>query len=89
MVNEEKFPDINKDLEMSVGDYAHAGVKAALSTAPFLGGPLAEFTVVARRRPHHPYQQAPARAGRSQQSHPQLRGRTATCRAWTGARARG
>jgi len=40
---EEKPQDIKKDLEMSVGDYAHAGVKAGLSTAPFLGGPLAEF----------------------------------------------
>jgi len=43
MVNEEKPQDIKKDLEMSVGDYAHAGVRAGLSTAPFLGGPLAEF----------------------------------------------
>jgi len=35
--------DIEKDLEPSVGDYAHAGLRAGLSTAPFLGGPLAEF----------------------------------------------
>lgn len=43
MANEENFPDLKKDLEMSVGDYAHAGMRAGLSTAPFLGGPLAEF----------------------------------------------
>jgi hypothetical protein len=35
--------DIKKDLEPSVGDYAHAGVRAGLSMAPYLGGPLAEF----------------------------------------------
>jgi hypothetical protein len=35
--------DIKKDLELSVGDYAHIGVRAGLSTAPFLGGSLAEF----------------------------------------------
>lgn len=39
----EKFSDIKKDLEPSIGDYVHAGVRAGLSTAPFLGGPLAEF----------------------------------------------
>lgn len=39
----EKFPDIKKDLEPSTGDYVHAGIRAGLSTAPFLGGPLAEF----------------------------------------------
>jgi len=43
MTSEDQARDIKKDLEMSVGDYAHAGVKAGLSTAPFLGGPLAEF----------------------------------------------
>jgi len=43
MTIEEKPGDIKKDLELSIGDYAHAGVKAGLSTAPFLGGPLAEF----------------------------------------------
>jgi len=35
--------DIQEDLKPSTGDYAHAGVRAGLSTAPFLGGPLAEF----------------------------------------------
>jgi len=35
--------DIEEDLKPSTGDYAHAGVRAGLSTAPFLGGPLAEF----------------------------------------------
>jgi len=35
--------DIKKDLEPSAGDYAHAGVRAGLSMAPYLGGPLAEF----------------------------------------------
>lgn len=39
----EKSPDIKKDLAPSAGDYAHAGIRAGLSTAPFLGGPLAEF----------------------------------------------
>ncbi len=39
----EKPLDIKKDLAPSVGDYAHAGVRAGLSTAPFLGGPLTEF----------------------------------------------
>jgi hypothetical protein len=43
MKNEEKVWDIKKDLALSAGDYAHAGIKAGLSTAPFLGGPLAEF----------------------------------------------
>jgi len=43
MKNEETTRDIKKDLALSAGDYAHAGVKAGLSTAPFLGGPLAEF----------------------------------------------
>lgn len=43
MKNEEHGQDIEEDLAMSVGDYAHAGVRAGLSTAPFLGGPLAEF----------------------------------------------
>jgi len=43
MKNEEQARDIEKDLVMSVGDFAHAGVRAGLSTAPFLGGPLAEF----------------------------------------------
>ena len=35
--------DIKKDLKPSVGDYAHAGVRAGLSIAPYLGGSLAEF----------------------------------------------
>ncbi|MDI6720668.1 MAG: hypothetical protein QMD46_13775, partial [Methanomicrobiales archaeon] len=35
--------DIEKDLEYSAGDYAHAGFKAGLSLAPVLGGSLAEF----------------------------------------------
>lgn len=35
--------DIEEDLKPSVGDYAHAGVRAGLSIAPYLGGPLAEF----------------------------------------------
>ena len=43
MKNEEHGQDIEEDLALSVGDYAHAGVRAGLSTAPFLGGPLAEF----------------------------------------------
>ena len=43
MKNEEHGKDIEEDLALSVGDYAHAGVRAGLSTAPFLGGPLAEF----------------------------------------------
>lgn len=43
MTIEENQGDIKKDLELSIGDYAHAGVRAGLSTAPFLGGPLAEF----------------------------------------------
>ena len=37
--------------------------------------------------PLHP--EDPARTGRSQRSRLQSRGRTATCRAWTGARAPG
>ncbi len=43
MTTEETPEDIKKDLEPSIGDYAHAGIRAGLSTAPFLGGPLAEF----------------------------------------------
>jgi len=39
----DKERDIYEDLKPSTGDYAHAGVRAGLSTAPFLGGPLAEF----------------------------------------------
>lgn len=39
----EQPQDIKKDLALSTGDYAHAGIRAGLSTAPFLGGPLAEF----------------------------------------------
>jgi len=39
----EQHQDIKKDLALSTGDYAHAGIRAGLSTAPFLGGPLAEF----------------------------------------------
>jgi len=39
----DKEQDIVKDLEPSAGDYAHAGVRAGLSTAPFVGGPLVEF----------------------------------------------
>jgi len=35
--------DIEEDLKPSEGDYAHAGVRAGLSLAPFIGGPLAEF----------------------------------------------
>jgi len=35
--------DIKEDLKPSVGDYAHAGVRAGLSTVPLVGGPLAEF----------------------------------------------
>lgn len=35
--------DIQEDLKPSTGDYAYAGVRAGLSTVPFLGGPLAEF----------------------------------------------
>lgn len=35
--------DIKKDLEPSIGDYAHTSIRAGLSTAPFLGGPLTEF----------------------------------------------
>lgn len=35
--------DIKKDLELSVGDYAHAGIQGGLSVAPWIGGPLAEF----------------------------------------------
>ncbi|MFA4825128.1 MAG: hypothetical protein WC593_08210 [Methanoregula sp.] len=35
--------DIEEDLKPNFGDYAHAGVRAGLSTAPFVGGPLAEF----------------------------------------------
>jgi hypothetical protein len=39
-----KERDIEKDLKPSVGDYVHAGVRAGLSLAPVLGGPiLAEF----------------------------------------------
>lgn len=38
-----KKRDIEKDLEPSLGDYSHAGVRAGLSTAPYLGGPLTEF----------------------------------------------
>ncbi len=43
MKNEEITQDIEKNLAPSAGDYAHTGVRAGLSTAPFLGGPLAEF----------------------------------------------
>jgi len=43
MKNGEHGQDIEEELALSVGDYAHAGVRAGLSTAPFLGGPLAEF----------------------------------------------
>lgn len=39
----EEGRDIRKDLELSSGDYAHAGVKAGLSTIPYLGGSIAEF----------------------------------------------
>jgi len=35
--------DIKQDLKPSVGDYAHVGVRAGLSMAPFVGGPLTEF----------------------------------------------
>jgi hypothetical protein len=38
-----KRQTVKKDLEPSAGDYAHAGVRAGLSLAPVLGGPLAEF----------------------------------------------
>ena len=38
-----KRRNIKKDLEPSAGDYAHAGVRAGLSLAPVLGGPLVEF----------------------------------------------
>jgi hypothetical protein len=38
-----KQRNIKKDLEPSAGDYAHAGVRAVLSLAPVLGGPLVEF----------------------------------------------
>ena len=39
----DKEKDIIKDLEPCVGDYAHAGMRAGLSLAPYFGGPLAEF----------------------------------------------
>ncbi len=43
MVHEQGERDIEKDLKLSISDYAHSGVKAGLSTAPFVGGPLTEF----------------------------------------------
>jgi len=43
MLTMDKKQVIAKDLESSVGDYAHAGVRAGLSIAPFVGGPLVEF----------------------------------------------
>jgi hypothetical protein len=43
MTIEKIHEDIKEDLEPSAGDYAHAGVRAGLSIAPFLGAPLAEF----------------------------------------------
>jgi hypothetical protein len=38
-----KRRNIKKDLEPSAGDYVHAGVRAGLSLAPLIGGPLEEF----------------------------------------------
>ncbi|MEI7857181.1 MAG: hypothetical protein WCH85_06735 [Methanomicrobiales archaeon] len=35
--------DLEEDLKPSTGDFAHTGVRSGLSTAPFVGGPLAEF----------------------------------------------
>ncbi len=34
---------IEEDLKPSTGDYIHTGIKAGLSTAPYIGGPIAEF----------------------------------------------
>jgi len=34
---------IEKDLELTAEDYVHAGIRAGLSTAPFVSGPLVEF----------------------------------------------
>lgn len=39
----EEGRDIRKDLELSSGDYVHAGVKSLLPLIPVLGGPIAEF----------------------------------------------
>jgi hypothetical protein len=35
--------DIKEDLKPNVGDYVHTALRAGLSTALFVGGPLAEF----------------------------------------------
>ncbi|MCX6690846.1 MAG: hypothetical protein NTW33_02035 [Methanoregula sp.] len=35
--------NIEDDLKPSTGDYIHTGIKAGLSTAPYIGGPIAEF----------------------------------------------
>lgn len=35
--------DIETDLKLSAGDYAHTGVKAALSAIPLVGSPISEF----------------------------------------------
>ncbi len=43
MKDEQGERDIEEDLKLSLQDYAHTGVKAGLSTAPIVGGPLAEF----------------------------------------------
>lgn len=40
-MNDER--DIEEDLKPSTRDYIHTGIKAGLSTAPFIGGPIAEF----------------------------------------------
>jgi hypothetical protein len=46
MVHEQGERDIEEDLKLILSDYTHSGVKAGLSTAPFVGGPLAEFFAV-------------------------------------------
>ncbi len=49
MKDEQGERNIEEDLKLSLQDYTHTGVKAGLSTAPIVGGPLAEFfaTVIA------------------------------------------
>ncbi|MDD5189149.1 MAG: hypothetical protein PHF57_13165 [Methanoregula sp.] len=39
----DKGRDIEEDLKPSTGDYINTGIKAGLSTAPYIGGPIAEF----------------------------------------------
>jgi hypothetical protein len=46
MKDEQGERDIEEDLKRSLQDYAHSGVKAGLSTAPVVEGPLAEFFAV-------------------------------------------